>query len=744
MKNYLFRILAFAMSLIMLFSFTACGAEEGEEAPDISAQLSSEKLSDGASTENDTYKMYWDGTTDSVVLINKETGVKWSTVPTEHLDTPDDQKSRPVSNWVESALMVYYYDSEFLEKVDDLRSTLKSTNKGTFSATMKGNVITVEYYMQDLNAIIPVDYTLLEDGIRVSIDANKIVEGQNPIYTITLAPFFCSVKTGLEDSYLFYPSGSGALIETTDANVTGGTYLAEVYGADASRKTKDKQTNQKNVYLPVYGVKKGDTGVLGVITSGAEQAALELVVNHANHRYSAISAEFTLRGYDYNEIRGNTTSSETAIYSDDKVKDTTFAIDFYPLEGEDADYVGMAQLYQRKLFGDNKATENLTDSAYSVKFIGGLMEQKNFLGFPYKKLYAATTYNQVTNILKELSSSGVQPNVQLVGFGESGLDVGKVAGGMKLAKEYGSKKDLSALTNYCNENGIDSFFDFNIAAFGQGGKGYSYTFDAAKTANSRSALQYYISKSVQIHDTVNYSAYKLIRRDKLLKITDKLVNKIDKYNIAGVSLGLLGDTAYSDYSKEDYYVRNNMSSDVTGIYNTFKQSGKKIAANGANVYAAIAADCIFETPLKSTESDLFDIDVPFYQIVFKGKKEITSEAVNAGEIIDKKVLQALETGSSMLYTICNNYNSTMTYSPFKGIYGSQYSDNKDVILKYANQYKDVYADISGQTIVDHEFITKDVRVTTYSNGVKIYVNYSNTEYETADGIIAAMGCLEVK
>ena len=207
---------------------------------------------------------------------------------------------------------------------------------------------------------------------------------------------------------------------------------------------------------------------------------------------------------------------------------------------------------------------------------------------------------------------------------------------------------------------------------------------------------------------------------------------------------MLGDTAYSDYSKEDYYVRNNMSSDVTGIYNTFKQSGKKIAANGANVYAALAADCIFETPLNSTESDLFDIDVPFYQIVFKGKKEITSEAVNAGEIIDKKVLQALETGSSMLYTICNNYNSTMTYSPFKGIYGSQYSDNKDVILKYANQYKDIYADISGQTIADHEFITKDVRVTTYSNGVKIYVNYSNNEYETADGTIAAMGCLEAK
>lgn len=744
MKKDLLRILAFVMSLVMLFSFAACGTVEEEEVPDISLELSSGKLTDGASTENETYKMYWDGKLNSVILINKETGVKWSTIPTEQLDTPDDQKIKPVTNWVESAIMVYYYDAAFKETVTDLRSTLKSTKKGKFSAVMKGNVITIEYYMEDLNAIIPVDYTLLDDGIRVSIDANKIIEGGNPIYTISLAPFFCSVKTGLKDSYLFYPSGSGTLIDTTNANVTGGSYTAEVYGEDAARKTKDEQTNQKSIYLPVFGAKKGDTGVLGVISSGAEQALLELVVNHTNHHYSAVTPKFMIRGYDYNEVRGNITSSETAIYSDEPVKDVTFAVDFYPLAGEDADYVGMAQLYQRKLFGDNKATENLTDAAYSIKLLGGRMKQKNFLGFPYKKLYVATSFNKATSILTELSASGVQPNVQLVGFGESGLDQGKIAGGMQPAKDFGSKSDLSALTNYCNEHGIDSFFDFDIAAYGKGGKGYSYTFDAAKTANSRSALQYYINKSVQTYDTTNYGPYKLIRRDKMLEVSNKLVKKIDKYNIAGVSFGRLGDTAYSDYTLPEYYAKKNMASDVTGIYETFKQSGKKVAANGANLYAALAADCIFETPLNSTESDLFDIDVPFYQLVFKGKKEITSEAVNAGEVIEKKALQALETGSSMLYTICGKYDSIFTTSPYKGIYGSQYSDNKEVILKYAKQYKSLYADISGQTIVDHKIITKDVRVTTYSNGIKVYVNYSNTEYKTADGVVAAMGCLEVK
>ena len=147
MKNNLFKILAFVMVIVMALSLTACGSVEEEEAPDIKAELSAGKLSDGTATENDTYKMYWDSAVNSVILLNKETGVKWSTVPAEQLNTPADQKVRPVSNWVESAIMVYYHDKSFGERVEDLRSTLKCTNKGSFSAKIEKNVIKVEYYM---------------------------------------------------------------------------------------------------------------------------------------------------------------------------------------------------------------------------------------------------------------------------------------------------------------------------------------------------------------------------------------------------------------------------------------------------------------------------------------------------------------------------------------------------------------------------------------------------------------------
>ena len=70
-----------------------------------------------------------------------------------------------------------------------------------------------------------------------------------------------------------------------------------------------------------------------------------------------------------------------------------------------------------------------------------------------------------------------------------------------------------------------------------------------------------------------------------------------------------------------------------------------------------------------------------------------------------------------------------------------YSGNKDDIMKVAADYSDYYKAIAGQTIKNHEVITKDVRVTTYTNGVKIYVNYSEDDYQSADGVVKAGDCL---
>lgn len=743
MKNILVKTLSFVLCVVLVLSFVGCsGVTVGKN---VTEDFKKATLINGEKIENDKLSLTWDAKNKCIILTDKQTGAQWTTSPNGYLS----KEERPAmqKKYVESPIHVKYLENyEFQDNTspdpaDDYGYT--ALRDSSYSIVKEENSFVISFCFKQSNSIIPVRYTLKDDCVGISIDTDEIIENEDPIYSIAFTPTFCAVEKGTKDSYMFYPSGTGALIDTSSANLLAASYSAGIYGDDAARKIRDDLTNQKNVYLPVFGTVVGSNAICGIVSSGAEHATINYTTSYEKTDYAAIYTELHLRGYDFNTIKGNLTYEETAIYAEDRLTGSVYEVEYYPLSGENASYVGMAKLYQQKLYGNNDAT-TITDDAFSLKIHGGLLEERNILGYPYNALLALTTYKDVAEIINDLSATGVTPNIQLYGFGQSGMDIGKVAGGFKLGSEFGSKKELKNVIALCENKGIDMFVDFNLTEYGKSSLGYNATFDSAKTANKQAAYRYYIDKAVQIQDSENYDRFRLLNRDKVLKASNTLVKKIKGYNLPGISFSTLSDTAYSDYSSDKYYVKKNMGSFVQGIVENYKNNGYAFAANGANAYAAVVADCVFETPMNSSELDVFMTDVPFYQMVFKGKTEITSEAVNAGETMSKKQLQALETGASMLFNVYGTYDSTLTYSPFKGLYGAKYSDNKDDIIKVGTEYGDYYKAISGQTIANHELITKDVRLTTYSNGVKIYVNYSDADYVSADGTVTAGGCLIIK
>ena len=743
MKNILLKIVSFVLCAVMVLSFAGC--TEQKEYPNILDEFETKMLTSDTTIENDKLSLKWDAANKCVIFIDKQTGAQWTTSPYGYLENPN--KLAMQKKFLQSPIHIKYEenysfaDGTSPDPGDEYGYT--AMRDSNVKVEKKDDGFVISFCFEKANAVVPLCYTLKEDCLAISINTNDIIENEDPLHSITVLPTFCSVKKGTENSYMFYPSGTGALIDTSNPNASDVSYTAGVYGNDAARKVKDKLTNDKNIYMPVFGTVIGDNAICGIITSGAESSKITYNSNYSRTDYSVIYPELTLRGADFNTIKGSGNRQETEIFADEMLRDSLFEIEFYPLSGEQANYNGMAKLYQNKLYGNNEGT-NIKEDVYSLKVYGGLLEQNDVLGFPYKSLLALTTYDDVNNMLNELSATGVTPNVQLYGFGGTGLDIEKVAGGFKLGKAFGNKKQLQSLMDYCSTNSIDIFADFDVINFKTNSVGYNTSFDAAKTANRQAAFQYYISKTVQTQDTTENDRFRLLKRDKVLKAANTLLKKIGKYNLTGVSFASLSSTAYSDYTSSKYFAKKDMPSYVTGIMEQYKNSGYNVAANGANAYAAKAADCVFETPISSSELDVFWTDVPFYQMVFKGKTEITSEAVNAGEALNIKQLRALETGSSMLFYVYKNYSSVLTYSPHKMLYGALYEDVKEDIIKTAANYSDYYAAISGQTIANHQLITNDVRCTTFSNGVKIYVNYSGTDYTVADGTVKAGGCLIIK
>ena len=74
------------------------------------------------------------------------------------------------------------------------------------------------------------------------------------------------------------------------------------------------------------------------------------------------------------------------------------------------------------------------------------MSKKFFMGFPYTTLTKASDFSDAEEIIKELASeTGKTPAVTLTGFGQTGVDAGKIAGGFSFPERLGGKKGYSAL-----------------------------------------------------------------------------------------------------------------------------------------------------------------------------------------------------------------------------------------------------------------------------------------------------------
>ena len=366
------------------------------------------------------------------------------------------------------------------------------------------------------------------------------------------------------------------------------------------------------------------------------------------------------------------------------------------------------------------------------------------LGIPYDDFYTATTLNDATNIVTELYKTiGEKMAVNLVGFTKGGVDVGKVAGGFKLDSDLGNKSDLEKFITYCKQNGITSFMDFDLVRFNKNGAGLNTLSDKAVTVNGQvvNCYNYNIWSRTRDYDLENYS---LVARAKLFDVAEELVKNTNKFKLTGVGLNTLSNYCYSDYSSVESFVKGNMAKDVVKILGDVKKNNTNLAINNANDYAAVFATQIYDVPLQSTGHNLFDCDVPFYEIVFKGYVSMSTPSVNLSANEKETILKAVETGCGLGYTLIKNYDPKLLATAESSFYGSAYSDIKPYIEDAVSQNKDYYNKINGATIKDHIIYENGLRKTVFDNGYSVYVNYGDKREAVAGVSVEALSYKVVK
>lgn len=727
------KIACLLLAVLMILSLIGCSGKKVKQFYDANSPIN--KQSSGLIAANSNYELLWNDTACSVELKSLKNGKVWSTVPSGYSGT---------SSAVRSTININIMDTTSM-KQDMVRGYTGTASNNRIASQKIENGIRITYYFDNYMISVPVEYTLRNDSLKATIKTAEVVEGGNYIVvSVELAPYLCSAENTAENGQLFVPTGSGAVMNVqSDADSTR-KYTGIVYGDDASRILPEIPIENEKIYMPVFGATSGQNALLGIIEGASETAAINAEAGNSRTDWSCIYPTFYLRGYDSFPTTEWIWSYQDLNYMSEDVIDTVITVGYYPLYDGDANYNGMAKCY-RDYLNKNKQLKksSVTAKPYALSIIGGALKTVATGGIPHKVTSVTTTFSGAKNIVEDASKTiGSKPSVQMLGYGNNGLDIGKIAGGYKFNSDFGGKKAKKALEDYCKKNKIDIYTDFDVVRFNKSGGGFNATFSAAKSATLRVAESSLINTPLRDFNTD--TTYRFLKKSDISKAVNKLTKKANKLNVSGISLSSLSSVAYSDFRENEYGVKGKMSQITQNAISTIKKSGHAVAVSDANAYAAASADVIYNAPLTNGNYDVFDMWVPFYQMVFAGSKPIYSSYINLEDNSELAILRALASGSGLGFAVTDKYDIDLSVSNTFALYGTVYKDNKQLINDSVKTYKDYYEKIKGANIVSYTMLENGVSLTEFNNGVKIYVNYSDNVVNTAVGDIGPLSAKWIK
>lgn len=738
------RILAIIACFTFVLSLSGCSiGKKTWVARKYEKTVINKSPSNNIVAENDNFRLVWDDTKKILSLIETTTNNYWGVSPKSENENDLDELGMPKKRHpqLESALLVNYIDPT--SNVSTLSvSYTDAVKNGKVRCEEIESGILVEYYFEKIGIMIPVNYILRSDSLQITIDPKEIQEDNYHIITISVAPFFCSVNNNSTDDYLMFPSGNGAITYAKSTTSSGTFYSAQVYGEDLSIEKSDVPTTDKAVRIPVFGAKNGNSASCAIIEQGADSALIEMRSGATSYGYSNVYATFQMRGNTDNIAKMFTgTKVQNTIYADSMI-DKPISMGYYPLTGEQANYSGMAECYRNFLKNNGDLVEREQESSLNIEFVGGAMVKKSFLGIPYDSLYATTTLTQAKAIIDDLSKHVDISNVKLLGYGSTGIDVGKFGGNFSLGSSIGNKKELKSLISDCKEKNIGIYQDFELIRFASSGGGVNSYFDSANSVGNLVAYQY--DYNIATRSKLTETRYQLIGRHLIYETVKKLLNKTESWGLTGVSLNSIGNTSYSDYSDREevtYYAKSGMAQDVKDSLKYVRDNDIAVSTSDANIYAALLSDVVMQTPNQSSKYNIFDEEIPFYQMILKGYVGISGESVNLSESTKQQILKAVESGGGLTYTLIDHYDNCLIDTNKSVFYNSCYSDLKTQIIEQINSLDDYYKAVSKAHIIDHVILSSGLRKTTFDNGCTIYVNYSSQAIDSPLGIVSAQNYL---
>lgn len=596
-------------------------------------------------------------------------------------------------------------------------------------------------YPSSLKIQVPVDYYLDNGELVVNVDTSLITsDADHPVNQLVLLPYFLTSNPAndAEEGYMFLPDGSGALIYLDSTKTKEYHFGGAFYGGDRLVNASTYNSVTSRMMMPVFGMKNEHSTIFAVIEDGAEAATLDAYVSGTDNSepFSKIKLTFDIQAQQAMASGAKSSSGDFTMYRvSNDVYDDNITIRYFWL-GEEGNYVDMADCYAEYLTrkGVLAASEEENVAPFYVELLGSTDKTMYMLGIPYEGTQTLTTFDQAREILTDLSDGGMQ-NLKVIysGMVNGGMNQRSLASGVKLVSGLGGSSDFKKLKSYADSVGAQLFPNLQLQTVYTKTK-VNNAMAAWNIINERGQIFSFNPIDNSVEAEAEYPLY-VVNPNYMEKYLGKVKKSYSKKTglttIASSDLYTFVPTNY----KEDHV---SPSSGDTMLKTAAAQFAEGMTVMLSNPSSEAYGYSTYLTDIPTTDSGMrvLDASIPFVGMVLDGHKVYSSESLNK-ESTDVYVnfMHVLESNSAPKFTFIYEDSSLLSGTEQENYFAVEYGYWKDRIGAYYEEYNAFYNLVKGAKIVDHELYGRNekLRVVTYSNGVKVYFNYSDLE-EQIDGV----------
>ncbi|MHB1454400.1 MAG: DUF5696 domain-containing protein [Saccharofermentanales bacterium] len=605
---------------------------------------------------------------------------------------------------------------------DGFVTAIKNTDDGVQMALSSGDDgVSLAFSFDGIGIGFSIGFTVIGNTLQVTVPGDSIRESVNRIVSIEMLPFL-GASINSEDGYIFYPDGSGTLYDFKEEK-TGirYPYKEKIFGdavSDLQEYIDDSATGVKWIMLPVFGVKQGASAFIGTVTRG--EADTTLCFAPSGYIFNA-SRVYPIFNYRYSYTATAVTDEEVVIFEKGRYTGD-FQMQYTFLDGESADYSGMARAYRQYLL----ANRMLNQSAYRTNVALDLLVSIRKGMLLWDEKVVLSDFSSGTDILNGLHDAGLSGiGLSLLGWQSDGYNT--YPAHFPVSRAAGGAYNLHKLISASTETGSMLMLKDNFFEADKSQKGYS----------SRNDTVFNIGNEIITNTDKN--KFLLDYRKALSFFEDKWAGYAGKFNLEGISIDVLGRFLYGN-SMKDHPLR---FSDAVVVGKEFARQAaddfEVVSISGGNEYVLQYADCLSAIPESSSGDFAFDRDIPFFQMVVHGYLPYMPEIPgNISDDFQKTVLRWAEYGYVPYFTLSDADPSVLKDTYSDGVFVSRFDEWKDRVLDTSLQFSQDFASLADVPITSREEAADGIIVVTYENGIEVVVNYTDfdTSYEGHD--ISAM------